>query len=246
MPLYNEEPARAAAALDAMASDLAARGACGHFDLFILSDTTDGDIALAEEEAVWALRRRLGEGPSIYYRRRERNTAHKSGNVREFCERWGRAYDHFLVLDADSLMEGATIIELVRRMENDPDAGLIQTVPRLHEGTTLVARLQQFAATGLRTGAGVGSRVVDGTRGQLLGTQRAHPIPRVHGFVRAAGAARSPSARRAHPESRLRRGRPAPSCRLERAHRRRPARLVRGLPGHPRRPGRPRPSLVSG
>jgi len=147
MPLYNEEPARAAAALDAMASDLLARGARSHFDLFILSDTTDGDVALAEEEAVLALRRRLAEGPSIYYRRRERNTAHKSGNVREFCERWGRAYDHFLVLDADSLMEGATIIELVRRMQNDPDAGLIQTVPRLHEGTTLVARLQQFAAT---------------------------------------------------------------------------------------------------
>lgn len=146
MPLYNEEPARAAAALDAMAKDLAAREAGIHFDLFILSDTTDGDVALAEEEAVLALRRRLNDGPSIYYRRRERNTAHKSGNVREFCERWGRAYDHFLVLDADSLMEGATIIELVRRMENDPDAGLIQTVPRLHEGTTLVARLQQFAA----------------------------------------------------------------------------------------------------
>jgi membrane glycosyltransferase len=146
MPLYNEEPARAAAALDAMTSDLVERGAAGNFDLFILSDTTDGDIALAEEEAVWALRRRLSDGPSIYYRRRERNTAHKSGNIREFCERWGRAYDHFLVLDADSLMEGATIVELVRRMENDPDAGLIQTVPRLHEGTTLVARLQQFAA----------------------------------------------------------------------------------------------------
>jgi membrane glycosyltransferase len=146
MPLHNEEPARAAAALDAMASDLVARGAGGHFDLFILSDTTDGDIALLEEEAVCALRRRLSGGPSIYYRRRERNTAHKSGNIREFCERWGRAYDNFLILDADSLMEGATIIELVRRMETDPDAGLIQTVPRLIEGTTLVARLQQFAA----------------------------------------------------------------------------------------------------
>jgi len=146
MPLYNEDPARTAAALQAMAGDLAARGEGGHFDLFILSDTTDGDVALAEEEAVWALRRQLAENPPVYYRRRERNTAHKSGNIREFCERWGRAYDHFLVLDADSLMEGATIIELVRRMEDDPDAGLIQTVPRLHEGTTLVARLQQFAA----------------------------------------------------------------------------------------------------
>ena len=53
MPLYNEEPARAAAALDAMANDLDDRGAGSHFDLFILSDTTDGDVALVEEEAVW-------------------------------------------------------------------------------------------------------------------------------------------------------------------------------------------------
>ena len=49
------------------------------------------------------------------------------------------------MLDADSLMEPATILELARRMEADPDAGLIQTVPRLVHGKTLLARLQQFA-----------------------------------------------------------------------------------------------------
>jgi len=145
MPLYNEEPAPTAAAIEAMASELVALGEGHSFDLFILSDTTDGDIALVEEEVVWALRRQVGDGMAIYYRRRARNTAHKSGNIREFCERWGRGYDHFLILDADSLMEGTTIVELARRMERDPDAGLIQTVPRLNGGTTLVARMQQFA-----------------------------------------------------------------------------------------------------
>jgi membrane glycosyltransferase len=42
-------------------------------------------------------------------------------------------------------MDGATIVRLARRMEADPDAGVIQTIPRLHRGTTLLARLQQFA-----------------------------------------------------------------------------------------------------
>lgn len=147
MPLYNEDPARAGAAIDAMASELIDQREAHAFDVFILSDSTDGDIALAEEEVFAALRQELGAKLAIYYRRRVRNTAHKSGNIAEFCARWGAAYDHFLVLDADSLMDGPTIVELVRRMESDPDAGLIQTVPRLHEGQTPIAQLQQFAGS---------------------------------------------------------------------------------------------------
>jgi membrane glycosyltransferase len=145
MPTHNEDPARVAAALDAMAHDLVAHGEGHSFDLFLLSDSTHGDIALAEEEAVWTLRRRLGDDIRVHYRRRTNNTAHKPGNIRDFCERWGSAYDHLLMLDADSLMDGATLVRLARRMEADPDAGLIQTLPRLHRGTTIMARVQQFA-----------------------------------------------------------------------------------------------------
>lgn len=145
MPLYNEDSARAGAALDAMATQLIEGGEGQSFDIFILSDSTDGDTALAEEEVFTTLRQKLGRRIGLYYRRRLRNTAHKSGNVAEFCVRWGAAYDHLIVLDADSLMDGDTIVELARRMEDDPDAGLIQTVPRLHEGKTPIAQLQQFA-----------------------------------------------------------------------------------------------------
>jgi membrane glycosyltransferase len=145
MPTFNEDPARVAAALEAMARDLVALGQGHAFDVFLLSDSTDGDVALAEEEAVWTLRRRLGGRVRVFYRRRAENTAHKPGNIRDFCERWGGAYDHLLMLDADSLMDGATVVALARRMEADPDAGLIQTLPRLHRGTTLLARVQQFA-----------------------------------------------------------------------------------------------------
>jgi len=147
MPLYNEDPARAGAAIEAIASELVEQGESQSFDVFILSDSTDGSIALAEEEVFAMLRRRLGGQIAVYYRRRVRNIAHKSGNIAEFCTRWGSGYDHFLVLDADSLMEGATIVELVRRMESDPDAGLIQTVPRLHEASTPIALVQQFSAS---------------------------------------------------------------------------------------------------
>ena len=147
MPTYNEDPAKVAAGLEAMASEIVALGEGHAFDLVLVSDTTDGNVALAEEEAVWALRRRLGDAIRVHYRRRRQNIHHKSGNLRDFCERWGSAYDHLLVLDADSLLEGSTLVRLARRMEADPDAGLIQTLPRLHRGTTLVARVQQFAGT---------------------------------------------------------------------------------------------------
>src|SRR6185437_6336485 len=48
-------------------------------------------------------------------------------------------------LDADSLMEGDTIVRLAAAMEANPKVGLIQTLPTLINGTTLFARLQQFA-----------------------------------------------------------------------------------------------------
>ncbi|WKE64840.1 glucans biosynthesis glucosyltransferase MdoH [Gallaecimonas kandeliae] len=144
MPSYNEDPARIFAALEAMARGVMEAGEGAAFDWFIIADTTNPAVMLQEEEALMAIRERLPDA-RIYYRRRRENLARKAGNVADFCRRWGRHYDHMLVLDADSLMEPSTIIQLARRMEANPDAGLIQTIPRLIRGTTLVARVQQFA-----------------------------------------------------------------------------------------------------
>ncbi|MFP8967033.1 glucans biosynthesis glucosyltransferase MdoH [Pokkaliibacter sp. CJK22405] len=146
MPTYNEEPHRIFASIEAMAEALNEAGEGHSFDWFIISDTTDPDIALQEEACLLTIRERLGSKSRVYYRRRRKNTARKAGNVADFCRRWGKAYEHLLVLDADSLMEADTIIQLARRMEADPDAGLIQTIPNLINGTTLIARLQQFAS----------------------------------------------------------------------------------------------------
>ena len=60
--------------------------------------------------------------------------------------RWGGAYEHMVVLDADSLMTARRSCALAAAMEADPDAGIIQTVPPLVNRNTLFARLQQFAA----------------------------------------------------------------------------------------------------
>ena len=145
MPTYNESPARIIAGLEAI--DQAIRGLDGSdlFDIFILSDTTNPELWIEEERAFLDLCRRTGGAGRIFYRHRAKNTARKAGNIAEWVTRFGAAYPQFLILDADSVMRGDTLMSLVRAMEAHPDVGLIQTLPIITGGTTLFARMQQFA-----------------------------------------------------------------------------------------------------
>jgi membrane glycosyltransferase len=145
LPTYNESPARVAAGLQAIDESLAAAGATAAFDLFILSDTTDPDVWLAEEAAFLSLRDRTGGHDRIFYRRRPLNTARKAGNIAEWVTRFGGAYPQFLILDADSVMTADALLHLVDAMTRHSDVALIQTLPIITGGTTLFARLQQFA-----------------------------------------------------------------------------------------------------
>ncbi|MEJ0019666.1 MAG: glucans biosynthesis glucosyltransferase MdoH [Acetobacteraceae bacterium] len=145
MPTYNEPPARIMAGLQAIWESLRATGAADAFDLFILSDTTDPAIWIAEEAGFLALRERTGDQAQIFYRRRPKNVARKSGNIAEWVTRFGGAYRQFLILDADSLMTGETLVRLAGAMERHEDVGLIQTLPIITGATTLFARVQQFA-----------------------------------------------------------------------------------------------------
>jgi membrane glycosyltransferase len=145
MPTYNEEPARVMAGLQAIVESLEASGRLAHFDIFILSDTTDADVWIAEEAAFLALRERTGAHDRIFYRRRPKNTERKSGNIAEWVRRFGSAYPQMMTLDADSVMDGAAIVRMAAAMERHPDVGLIQTLPVIINGTTLFARMQQFA-----------------------------------------------------------------------------------------------------
>ena len=114
----------------------------------MLSDTTKAPIAQAEREAWQALLERLGPelGARCFYRRREKNVRRKVGNLDDFLTRWGGHYEHMIVLDADSVMTGDCLLTLVRTMQANPDAGLVQTVPIPVRQDTFFGRFVQFAA----------------------------------------------------------------------------------------------------
>jgi membrane glycosyltransferase len=144
-PVYQEDTARIAATIEAVARDLVALGAEKRFDIFVLSDSRAADIKARELRAVRFLRRRLrGECP-IYYRSRALNVGKKAGNIADWVQRFGGAYESFVILDADSIMSGRLLVDLQALMAASPKTGLIQTVPRLVGADTLFARLQQFA-----------------------------------------------------------------------------------------------------
>jgi membrane glycosyltransferase len=145
MPIYNEAPSRVFGAMQAIFEDVERTGQDHAFDFFLLSDTTDADVWIAEERAFIAMRARLPQA-RIYYRRRRKNLSRKAGNIADFVTHWGGHYPHMVVLDADSLMTGEAIVGLAAAMEADLDAGIIQSQPLVINRNTMFARLQQFAA----------------------------------------------------------------------------------------------------
>lgn len=144
LPTYNEDPDAVMVRLRAMIESAAKTGATDRFDWFLLSDTTDPDTWIGEEAAFLALRDAC-PAHRVYYRHRADNLARKSGNIAEWVRRFGAAYDHMIILDADSLMSGETMVRLAYAMEQAPQAALIQTLPVIVNGSSLFARLQQFA-----------------------------------------------------------------------------------------------------
>ncbi|MEX0582092.1 MAG: glucans biosynthesis glucosyltransferase MdoH [Sneathiella sp.] len=146
MPVYNEDPDRVLAGLEATYRSLMETGEGKSFHFFLLSDTRKEGIARAEEAGWRRLVARLGAEGRVFYRRREDNSGKKAGNIAEFCRRWGRSYDYMLVLDADSVMSGETVVTLTRAMEANPDAGIIQTVPMPVRQRTFFGRYVQFAS----------------------------------------------------------------------------------------------------
>jgi membrane glycosyltransferase len=188
MPAYNEDPARIFGALAAIIEDITqspATAAKSHsFDWFVLSDTTDPDIWMAEERVLVDLRRRFGGTANIYYRHRPKNVGRKAGNIADFVRGWGGAYDHMLVLDADSLMTAETLVALAAAMENDPDAGIIQTLPLIINRNTMFARLQQFAARIYGPVIGTGLSVWSDRDGNYWGH---NAVIRIRAFAESCG-----------------------------------------------------------
>jgi len=145
LPICNEDVARVYAGLQATIESVDATDSAKVFDFFILSDTSDPDTRVAEVEAWRDLCVAVGGYGRLFYRRRTHRIKRKSGNVADWCRRWGSRYKTMVVMDADSVMSGECLKRLVQLMEARPNAGIIQSAPRASGRDTLYARIQQFA-----------------------------------------------------------------------------------------------------
>jgi membrane glycosyltransferase len=147
--IRNEPPERPAAFLMPLLQGLAASEAASHFHIFILSDTDNPSIAQAEERLFAAMAETWRERLRITYRRRAANLGFKAGNIRDFCDRWGKDHDFALVLDADSVMTAPAVLRLVRIMQAEPQLGILQSLVIGMPSASAFARLFQF---GMRLG----------------------------------------------------------------------------------------------
>ena len=146
MPICNEDLGTVFGGLRATIESLQQAGHAELFDFYVLSDTNRPELQRAEVQAWQALREALGTetGARLHYRWRRVRSKRKAGNVADFCRRWGREHRYMVVLDADSVMSGAALVQLLRLMEAHPRAGILQTLPRPCGLETLHARAQQF------------------------------------------------------------------------------------------------------
>jgi membrane glycosyltransferase len=183
-PTYNEIPGRLMARVQTIYESVESTGRIDRFDVFILSDTTDPDVWMEEEKQFLALRARTRADDKIFYRHRYRNEGRKAGNIAEWVRRFGGRYQAMVVLDADSLMTGDTLVRLVHALERDSGAGLIQTLPKIIGATTIFARIQQFANSVYGPLVAHGIAWWHGADGNYWGH---NAVIRVRAFAEAAG-----------------------------------------------------------
>jgi membrane glycosyltransferase len=147
--IRNELPDRMIRNLNPMLRGLIASGAADRFHLYILSDTSQPDIAAVEEARFTSLAAQWQHGIAVTYRRRSVNEGFKAGNIRDFCDRWGSQHEFAVVLDADSFMTAEAVLRMVRIMQAAPRLGILQGLVVGMPSTSAFARLFQF---GMRLG----------------------------------------------------------------------------------------------
>jgi membrane glycosyltransferase len=146
MPVFNEDVSRVFEGLRVVFRSVQETRQLAHFDFFVLSDSNQPTQWIQEEVAWLELCKQVGGFGKIFYRKRRHSINKKAGNVADFLRRWGRRYRYMIVLDADSIMTGRALVQLVQMMERNPAVGIIQTAPRIVNGETLFARVQSFAS----------------------------------------------------------------------------------------------------
>jgi membrane glycosyltransferase len=111
------------------------------FSLHVLSDSS----SLSQMEHEMHLVRMARPLP-VFYRHRIVNTDFKSGNIRNWIETGGAAYDAFITLDADSEIDYNTALTLADALSSDSACGLIQTLPSVQRGKTIWQDMQAIAS----------------------------------------------------------------------------------------------------
>ncbi|KAF5009424.1 hypothetical protein FDECE_4356 [Fusarium decemcellulare] len=151
--MRNEQPTPIFDRLHAMRESLRQTGRLQHFRFVMLSDTSDPDVMRMEDEGFVRLRDSLGKGmsQSTVYRRRDKNTGFKAGNIKDYLDHYSEDDDFFVVLDSDSAMGGDLLVRMVSSMEKHPQIGLLQTQFSGMPAVGTFTRLLQF---GLRYSLG--------------------------------------------------------------------------------------------
>ncbi|NEX47307.1 glucans biosynthesis glucosyltransferase MdoH [Pseudotabrizicola algicola] len=184
VPVYNEDPVATFTRIAAMDQSLRALDDPARIDFAILSDTRDPAVAEAETRCFARLLAEQNGTGRMFYRRRSQNTGRKAGNIEAFITTSGAAWDYAIILDADSLMEGATMVEMIRRMEADPALALLQTLPRVIRARSVFGRAMQFAAAFHSPAFARGLATMQGSAGPFWGH---NAIVRVRAWAQSCG-----------------------------------------------------------
>ena len=148
MPLYNEEMERVYLGVRQTWLSIKAAGLDAHCDFYLLCDSTDPtkrdeEDAWYERLLAWFNGSEASSGRIFLVRRTERKK-YKAGNIANFLERHGGAYDFMLVLDADSVMLGSSVKRLIQNMQHRKQVAVLQTMIIPIRASTPFARIMQF------------------------------------------------------------------------------------------------------
>lgn len=116
-----------------------------HYEVFLLSDSTDAYHVLTEQAAIYHLKQTYPD-MVIHYRHRAHNANAKLGNIVDFLRRWGRDYTYIYMMDADSIVSGTSIHQCLRMMAGNSQIGIIQTNPLPVLRRSFFGRLLQFSS----------------------------------------------------------------------------------------------------
>ncbi|MGY6634831.1 MAG: glucans biosynthesis glucosyltransferase MdoH [Alkalilacustris sp.] len=141
-----------------------APGPDGATGVFLLSDTR-GPAADTEARAFDS----LADLPGVWWRQRRDNTGRKPGNMADWIGQWGGAWDHMIVLDADSRMTAERVRALIHRLEAAPDTALVQSGMRLLPARSRFGALQRLSVRLGGPAHGLGLAAWTGREGNYWG-----------------------------------------------------------------------------